>query len=332
VIVNTIASRRSSAIARAAGLVVSLVCLGAVVWWALHQPAPPLPSTPAELWAAAAAIAVYGLATALRSERWLSLLHYEGGSPSRTDAYGLTLVGFMGNNVLPARGGDAMRIYLMPPRAGVGYRSVIGTLVAERVLDAAVLLTLFVVLGYGVLSGIDTPSGDALIIAAAIVLAIAVAIIVVLSIGRRNDTIRRLVAFLRPIAAATAGLRGRHGARMLAATFLIWLVEAATYLLVSRAVGLEMEAIEALYLVALASVFVLLPSGPSYAGTLDAAILFGVAAIGGDGSEALAYLIALRFVLFVPITISGLTVTVLRYGWGGRRTGTGEGASAGPTG
>ena len=41
---------------------------------------------------------------------------------------------------------------------------------------------------------------------------------------------------------------------------------------VGAAVGFGMDPIEGLYLVALASVFALIPSGPAYAGTQDAAV------------------------------------------------------------
>jgi uncharacterized membrane protein YbhN (UPF0104 family) len=101
---------------------------------------------------------------------------------------------------------------------------------------------------------------------------------------------------------------------MAATTLVIWLFEAATWYLTAIAAGLDIEPVEALYLVALASVFVLVPSGPGYVGTLDAAVLFGVKAIGGTGSEAVSFLLLLRFVLLVPITVAGLVVLVARYG------------------
>jgi hypothetical protein len=70
--------------------------------------------------------------------------------------------------------------------------------------------------------------------------------------------------------------------------------------------------------VALASVFALIPSGPGYAGTQDAAAVLGIKAIGGSGSIAVAYLLMLRFVLVVPITLLGLLLLGVRYGGLGR--------------
>src|SRR3954470_19730359 len=133
------------------GVIVSLVALAAVVWWASKQQAPQLPHTPAEILALAGAIALYGLATVVRAERWQRLLVDERARPHRADTYALTCIGYMGNNVLPARAGDAIRVVLMAPRAETSMRTVVGTLLAERLLDVAVLVVIFVVVGYGLL-------------------------------------------------------------------------------------------------------------------------------------------------------------------------------------
>jgi glycosyltransferase 2 family protein len=300
---------------RTVGLAISAISLAAVVVWATQQPAPELPSSPAELAALAAAVLAYAGATALRGERWWRVMRRDGARPSRSDAYALTVVGYMGNNVLPARGGDAIRVVLAAPRALTTMRKVIGTLVAERLLDAVTLLGLFAILAYGVLRGIEAPSGLAVSAGVAVV-ALVVAVILLARAGDRGGggRLARVAAFLAPLATATMQLRGRYGATMLAWTVAIWTLEAATYLAVAGAAEVEMTPIEALYVVALASVFVLIPSGPGYLGTLDAAVLFGIGAIGGTGAEALSYLILLRAVLLLPITVAGLAILLARYG------------------
>ena len=55
-------------------------------------------------------------------------------------------------------------------------------------------------------------------------------------------------------------------------TLVIWAIEAGVWMSVGAAVGFRMDPIEGLYMVALASVFSLIPSGPGYAGTQDAAV------------------------------------------------------------
>ena len=59
--------------------------------------------------------------------------------PRASDCYGLTTVGYMGNNVLPARAGEALRVVLLDARTDAGKRKLAGTIVAERILDAIVL-------------------------------------------------------------------------------------------------------------------------------------------------------------------------------------------------
>jgi len=291
------------------GLAVSVVSLGAVVWWASHQQAPELPHTPRELLALVAAMTTYGLATLVRAERWQRLLEDEGARPSRADTYALNVIGYMGNNVLPARGGDVIRVVLMAPRAATSKRTVVGTLLAERLLDIAVLVVLFVVVGWGLLGDVGGTKAE-------IVVALAVAAVLAVGVGwrvvQRNE---RLHDWLAPIFSATLGLRrAHHGLPLLAMTLLIWTIEAATWMLVGAAVRFNMDPIEAAYLVALSSVFAMIPSGPAYAGTQDAAVAIGVKALGGTGATAVAYLLMLRFVIVVPITVVGFVLMVARYG------------------
>ena len=135
------------------GAVFSIVCLVALVGWAAQQEAPTLPSAPGPIAELCAAVAFYLAGCVVRAERWYELLRYNGAQPRRLDAYGLLAVSNAGNNILPARAGDALRVVMIVPRAKTDARTAIGTIVAERVLDVVVLVGLFVVLAYGVLGG-----------------------------------------------------------------------------------------------------------------------------------------------------------------------------------
>ncbi|HEV2812297.1 MAG TPA: lysylphosphatidylglycerol synthase domain-containing protein, partial [Solirubrobacteraceae bacterium] len=200
----------------------SVAVLGAVVWWALQQDAPSFPTEPGRLAELAAAVALYFLACAVRGERWHVLLLENGAKPTRADTYGLISVGYLGNNVLPARAGDALRVVLLAPRADTDRRTVIGTLVAERLCDVLVLGALFAFLAYGLFSGAGADlSGRfelvALVAAAAVLLTLLAAALL-----HHHGHLRPLLRFLAPMAAATRNLRGRHGAEVLVLTVLVW--------------------------------------------------------------------------------------------------------------
>jgi hypothetical protein len=293
---------------RAAGWAISLAALAGIVVWAARQPAPQAPETPALV---PLAIALYAVATLVRAERWRLLLLFNGGRPSRIDCHALTCVGYMGNNVLPARAGDAMRAFYMAPRAQTSARTVIGTLVAERVLDVGVLFSLYAVLA--VVLGAGTLSERRFVFAGALVAAAIVAAAVAAALLHRRGHLARAWEFVRPMLAATGNLRGRHGAEALGVTLVVWTVEAGVWLCCADAAGLHVSALEALYLLALASLFVFVPAGPGNVGTLDAAVLVGSRAIGRTASAALSFLLLLRFVLIVPISLVGVGFLVVRY-------------------
>ncbi len=292
--------------------VFSLVALAAVVWWASHQEAPQLPSgSTAIMWLVAAA-GLYALATLFRAERWHHILRLIEVRPHRTDTYALTTVGYMGNNVLPARAGEMLRVVLLSRKTGAGKRQLLGTVVAERMLDLVALGAIFIAVVYGVLSSTALPTDRPLLMGmialALLVLAVAAVIVV-----RRLHVFERVREFVRPLAHAPRAVLSREGGFLLAATFLLWACEASVYFAVARAVELDLSVLDALYLVALANFFAALPAAPGSIGTFDAAIVFGVKAIKGSG-QAVSYLLMLRFVLYVPITIVGLGLMVARYG------------------
>src|SRR4051794_26173194 len=85
---------------RAVGLLISVVAVAAVVWWASKQQAPKLPSSFREIAFLVLAVLLYAVNTLVRGERWQRLLDRNGASAHRADSYGLTTVGYMGNNVL----------------------------------------------------------------------------------------------------------------------------------------------------------------------------------------------------------------------------------------
>jgi glycosyltransferase 2 family protein len=290
------------------GFVVSIVCVGGVIWWASRQEAPDLPSSPTELLTLAGAVGIYALNTMMRAERWQRLLVHDGATPRRRDSYALTAIGFAANNVLPARAGDGVRIVLMAPRADTSRRTVLGTLLAERLLDIAVVVLLFLVVGYGVL---HEAAGGGLEVVGLVALAALAATTIAYAVLRAKP---KLWDYVRPILSSTLGLRGRHGAAMLALTVGIWVVETTVWMAVGAAAGFDMSLLEGLYLVALASVFALIPSGPAYAGTQDSAVVIGIKAIGGTNAIALSYLLMLRFALVVPITLMGFVFLATRYG------------------
>lgn len=294
------------------GAIVSVGALAGVVLWASGQEQPRIPRGGRELGFLLVAVALYGAATLLRGTRWDMIMRLAGIGHRRFDAYALLPVGYMGNNVLPARGGELRRIFLLGQRASARRREILGTVVAERVLDAVVLVGLF---GLLTLTGVGhAPISDTLPIASVGAVIAAVAAALAYLRLRRAGRFARFAKAIRPVAKASRPLLRPAGLLLVGMTTAVWVIEALIFALVARSLGLHITVLEGLFLDVLASFFALIPAAPAYAGTFDAAILFGLHALDIRGGEAVSFAILVRFVLFVPITIAGLGLLVARYG------------------
>jgi glycosyltransferase 2 family protein len=294
------------------GLALSAVALAAVVWWARGQEPPEFPAAASDWLELAAAVGAYAVVTLVRGWRWHAILRHAGIAHRRSDAAAIVVVGYMGNTVLPARGGELLRIVLMGQRSDAGKREVLGSIVSERLLDAVALLLLFAGLTFGGAgpSGLGNRLALASLVGAG---ALAAAAWVVFRV-RRSGRLERLAVLLRPFLRASRPLASSVGLALLLVTAVVWALEAVVFWFVARAVDVDVSFVEGTFLVVLVSFVMSVPAAPGYVGTFDAALLFGLSGYGVDGGQALAFALLWRFVLFVPITLAGLLLVFARYG------------------
>ena len=294
------------------GLAISGVSLAAFIWWATQQERPAFPSGTRELFELGSCLLIYAAATVLRGWRWHTILRQAHVDHARGDAYALTVVGYMGNNVLPARSGELLRVLLLGERSNAKRRVILGTIIAERFLDLLTIVTLFAALTVADVA--DKPLGLApLALVGGVVLAGGV-VLWLLKAVRRRGRLERFAEIVRPFAHGTRVLVGWTGLVLAAVTVAVWLFEALIFWLVGDSLHLGITPVEALFLVVLTSFVAIIPSAPGYIGTFEAAIVFGLDALGIEGGQAVAFALLIRFLLYVPITIVGLGLMLFRYG------------------
>ena len=265
------------------GLAISAVSLAAFVWWATKQESPEFPTGGRELLELGVCLVIYTVATLLRGWRWHTILRHAHVDHARTDAYALTVVGYMGNNVLPARSGELLRVFLLGGRSNAAardprhdHRRAVPRPADDR--DAV--------------RGADRSrrgggrSGSA---------------------RSRSSRCPRWPARRARAAeggpgraAVSSGSRrwsGRSRTRrgswwagaawlLAAVTVAVWLLEAVIFWLVGDSLHLGITPVEALFLVVLTSFVAIIPSAPGYIGTFEAAVVFGLNAIGIEGGQA----------------------------------------------
>jgi len=281
---------------------VSLAALAGIVWWGSRQRAPHVPVNARSLAELAGALALYAAATSLRAERWHRILARSRLDRGRGESYRLTAIGYMGNNTLPARAGDVMKVVLL----GGPRRAVLGTVIAERALDVGALAIIFAVvvlergLGFGPLPYLVAAGLSALVLAAAL-----------WRFAPSSGPLLTAREWARPAAGATKDLMSAHGAALLALSLAIWSLESSVYLVIGWAVDIHLGPTGALYVTALTNLSAAIPAAPGYVGTYDAAVVLALRSLH-HASGSLAYLLVLRFILFVPVTLLGFALLLIR--------------------
>lgn len=237
----------------------------------------------------------------LRACRWRIILNAEG-SVSVSTVFGATAAGYFGNNFLPARAGELVRIFLISARSGLDGRYVLATAVAERVLDALAL----VVVGAAVLMLVPAPPGwlasaqwPMAILAG--VAALAAALLPRFGAGGR--WLLQLVplpsSWRAPLASTMdQALRGlfafRDRRRMVgfvALTVVIWSLDVLGVFLGGRALGLPLPVSAAFLLIVGLGLGSALPATPGYVGIYQFVAVTVLTPYGLSRSDAIAFIL-----------------------------------------
>src|SRR5512146_2895778 len=111
----------------------------------------------ANYWWLVPGIAIYFVAVWARAWRWHYLLRPIKNIPTKT-VFPITTIGYMGNNIYPARAGEVLRAVILKRREGVSVSASLATIVVERIFDGVVMLG-FVFLNLPELARLTSSSG-----------------------------------------------------------------------------------------------------------------------------------------------------------------------------
>ncbi len=240
---------------------------------------------------------------------------------------GYMLVGYLANNVLPARLGELVRSHYLGDREGISRTTTLGTVVVERVIDTAVLVgiaaaAILVLHVRGVVA-------NAVLVGLALVglLTIGLAVAVVahrlpgydtaVAIVSRWPRLRDLVSKLRGGLAVAAQPRIVSEAVILSC--LAWACTVVGFAAAGQAVGIQLTTGEAALLASGVNLATAIPSGPGYLGTFELAAVSIAGAFGIASSPAFALALIVH-VASIALTSSGGAVSLARIGWRSARS------------
>ena len=261
----------------------------------------------------------------IRAWRWKAILEPIADVPFRSRFASIT-IGFMGNNLLPARIGEFMRAYSLSRTEAVPIVASFASLVIERLFDAVlVIVLLFVAMslpGYPEVARFDGFSmtgaargaaifvGVLILVLASLVLfpLRAVAVLEKIASILPRSFRRPLVDGLETFLDGAAMLRNpRLLLRTTGWSIVLWVFNGVGCWFAFRAFGLDFPFSAALFVQSAIALAVSVPSGPGFFGVFQfAAKLVLHDMWGAPLDSVLAFAIGFHLAGFIPVTFIGL--------------------------
>lgn len=270
-------------------------------------------------------IGVYFVAVWVRAWRWHYLLSPIKKIPTKT-IFPVTVIGYMGNNIYPARAGEVLRALILKRREGVAVSASIATIIVERIFDGVVMLS-FVFVNLPELAKLTGASGFvgniqqvALIGTGVFLGALFVFLIaamfphttakvgiwsIQLIVPKRFHS--KIISMMNKFLDGLASLRSPFNVLMVFFTsVIIWLLETGKYWFVMHAFNFEVSFFALMLMNGIVNLATTIPSAPGYIGTFDAPGIAVLTAYGIDQATAAGYTLILHVALWVPITLLGV--------------------------
>ena len=278
----------------------------------------------ANYWWLIPGVLIYLVGVIARAWRWHYLLRPVKSIPTTT-LFPITAIGYMGNNIYPARAGEVLRAVVLKKFEGVAISASLATIVVERVFDGVVMLG-FVFLNLPELARLTVSSGfigniQTLALWGAGVFLGVLALFILTAMfperaiwfvkwlsryvipGRFRD---QVIGLAESFLGGLAALRSPRDVLMFFLTsIVIWLLETGKYWFVMQAFPFEVNFFTLMLMNGIVNLATTIPSAPGYVGTFDAPGIAVLQAYGVDKAIAAGYTLVLHLALWVPITVLG---------------------------
>jgi glycosyltransferase 2 family protein len=236
-----------------------------------------------------------------------------------------TMIGYMANNILPARLGEFVRAYVLGEKEGIAMSAVFASLVIDRLFDGftVLLILLFTFFTVKLPPGMESVQ-HGLVVGGYVTLTIYIVVVAFLFILKKRtlQTIKLIGRLLEFFPARVSGkvipLLGSfiEGVRisskpaelfaLLLSSFVIWAFAIWPVDLMLRSFGIILPITASMFIMVFLVFAVMVPASPGYVGTYHAACVYGLMAFNIQKEKALSIALIIHGINFFPIIILGL--------------------------
>ena len=268
-----------------------------------------------------AALAVYYSTFIARTYRWRYMLRQSGVAdqpgfvmPGIPRLFEILMLSWFANCVIPAKLGDGYRSYLLRRDAGATVSGTLGTILAERLTDLAVLFTLMSTAAVVTFHG-DLPSRvlNTMLIGGGLMLVAVIGVVVLLFSKHRILSLipdrfeRQFDQFHDAIFACL-----RRPAFPVLVSIGIWAADGLRLYLVAQSLGVELSISLTLFVALMSALLTTLPITPAGLGVVEAAVIVVLKLVDVGSIDASSIAILDRLVGYWSLLVVGIILYLFR--------------------
>jgi uncharacterized protein (TIRG00374 family) len=259
----------------------------------------------------------------LRAVRWQYLLISEKRIPL-SSLYPATIIGYMANNVLPARLGEFVRAFLLARREGLATASVFASLVIDRLCDGFTVILMLMVTLFTLHLPSNAADAETALKAGGLVTFLLYCGVMVFLFMLKRQTVRTLAfvgALLKPfpqrlservihvlgsfIGGIRMSSRSGHLAAVAGSSILIWLFALLPVDMILQGFGIHLPITASMFILVLLVFAVMVPASPGFIGTYHYACFKGLSAFGIAETTSISIALVIHGTAFFPVIIAG---------------------------
>lgn len=260
----------------------------------------------------------------LRAVRWKFLL-MPIKSTRLANLFPSTLIGYMANNLLPARLGEFVRAYSLGQKEGIGTSAVFASLVVDRLCDGFTVLLVLLITFFTV----KLPPGmehiqQGLVTGGYVTFTLYIVVLAFLALLKlRTDwTVGLVTRILTPVSARFAGqvatqlrhfisgilipTRPEQVAAVCLSSLVIWATAIWPVDLVLRSFGVLLPVSASMFIMVFLVFAVMVPASPGYVGTYHFACVTALSAFKVGSEKSLSIALVIHGLSFFPVIAAGL--------------------------
>lgn len=259
------------------------------------------------------AIGIHYTSFLIRGLRWKKLLENINIKIGTLDSTEIVFLSWFINSIVPAKMGDVYRSHLLKKATKTPISNTIGTIMIERLFDIALLLVLLST--SGILLFKDKMPEE---VFQSIELGYILLVVVVIGLIFLGSMKNRLLSFIPEkfhfhFINFHDGIFGSFSNRyvilyVIVMTALAWFLESSRFLLVTKAMGLELTIPVIIFVVLASSLLTAIPLTPAGLGAVEVSIVFILGIMGINANTGAAVALLDRLISYWSILLTGAIV------------------------